>query len=126
MYPVTSCDQQLDDYIVEDINRLYRIESKSDLLIENASASKIGRYIDFRITIINSGFQDVANATLILRSGGDKIGEFNLGEIDIGTRRVLTAENVRASRTVDSLEFTVVSNSEESSLENNKAVIGVA
>lgn len=126
MYPVTSCDQQLDDYIIEDLNRLYRIESKADLLIENASANKIGRYIDFKVTVVNSGFQNVENATLILRSGGEKVGEFNLGEIEIGTRRVLTAENVRSSRSVDSLEFNVISNSEELSLENNKAVIGVA
>ena len=126
MYPVTNCDQILDDYIVEDINRLYRIESKADLIVENVSVSKIGRYLDFKISILNGGLKDVGSARLILKTIGEKIGEFNLGSVDIGTRRVLTAENVRAPRTVDSLEFSVVSNADELSFDNNRAVIGVA
>src|SRR3989344_7859555 len=51
LYPVTSCREKIDDYIVDEINRLYSIQSLPDMAIERASVKKKGAYMDFSMTI---------------------------------------------------------------------------
>jgi hypothetical protein len=62
MYPLLeTCEQRIDDSIINELKRLYSIENLPDLLIENLSVVKKGRYLDFNITIRNSGITDSQN-----------------------------------------------------------------
>ena len=126
MFPVTNCNQELDEYIVKDINEIYSIDSKADIAIEKVSADKAGRYIDFEITISNFGLQDVRNSTLAVFADSEKIKDFDIGALEIGTKRILTVKNVRVPRTFSNIIFEVQTDDGEISKENNLAEIGVS
>jgi len=51
MYPIQDCNQQITQDIIDEINRLYSVESKADLIFKGVVASKKGRYIDFNISV---------------------------------------------------------------------------
>jgi hypothetical protein len=126
MFPVTNCNQKLDEYIVRDINEIYSADSKADIAIEKVSADKAGRYIDFEITISNFGLQDVRNSTLGVFADSEKIKDFEIGSLDIGTKRILTVKNVRVPRTFNNIIFEVRTDDGEISKANNRAEIGVS
>ncbi|MEK6928733.1 MAG: matrixin family metalloprotease [Nanoarchaeota archaeon] len=121
MYPITKCDQQFEKYIIDEINELYKTDSLPDLAIYDVSASKTGRYLDFKIEIDNQGLKDVINASLNIIVNSNIESTFNLEGISIGTRKIMTAENVKVSLDSEEIVFMVKSDSEkEISLENNK------
>lgn len=107
MYPITRCDQVLDKYIVDEINRLYDLDSIPDLAIEKVEASKAGIYLNFEITIANYGLQDANSSSLIIFSGNEQVKEFTLGDIDIGTKKILSVENLRMPLKTDPLSFEI-------------------
>ncbi len=119
MYPITNCGQDIDDYIIEEINKLYLEDSLADLAIEKLNASKNGRYINFEITVGNFGLEDSANSTLRVYANEKEIKVVPLEKIDIGTKKILTVENLRGPLSFDSLTFTIDYNEEELNKENN-------
>ncbi len=125
MYSITNCNQKIDDYIIEEINRLYSVPSLPDLVIEKVSAEKIGRYLDFQLTVANYGLDDSGNSTLIVSADGEEAGRFAIGGIEIGTRRVVTVENVRVPRKFNQVVFEAELDEVEISKENNKANVNV-
>jgi hypothetical protein len=52
---LTSCDQKLDDSIINELKTLYSEENLPELSFEESAAIKKGIYLDFNITIKNSG-----------------------------------------------------------------------
>jgi len=125
MNPVTNCNQEVDSYIIEEINDLYSKPSLPDLIIEKTSADKIGRYLDFEIIVSNIGLKDSKNASLVVKADSSEVKEFSLGIIEIGTKRILTVENVRVPRKFDKIVFSVVSDEPEFSKDNNEVEISV-
>lgn len=123
MYPVTECDQELDNYIVESINRLYSVLSLPDLAIEKVKAEKSGRYLNFEISIGNFGLRDSNNARLNIYAADELIKEYDLESIDIGTKKILTVENLIIPRDTEVLFFEVDFNSDELSKKNNRAEV---
>ena len=121
MYPVTDCSQELDNYIITEINSLYKEDSLPDLLIEKVKASKTGRYVNFNITIANFGLQDSENSDLIIYSDSEEIKTFSLGEVDLGTRKILNVENLRAPSSTDYLIFEIKNKENELNKDNNIA-----
>ncbi len=122
LYPTTGCDQQIDEEIIDIINKLYFIDSLPDLLIESITASKTGRYLNFNITISNIGLADSDNAKLTLYSEEKKVGNFTLGNLEIGTKRILSVQNTKLPSRSDIIEFVVESDdSRELDLNNNRA-----
>jgi hypothetical protein len=125
MYPVTDCDQTLDNYIVDEINRLYEIPSYSDLGIQDIRADKSGIYLGFHIEVANYGFRDAKNVALKVYSQGELVKEFDLEDIPVGTRKFLDVKNTRVSKSANEIRFLVTTSPEEDELsyENNEAIL---
>jgi hypothetical protein len=127
MYPITGCNQEIDEEIVEDINNLYSTKSLPDLAIESITANKTGRYLNFDINISNDGLKDSKWAELNIYSGNEEIANFTIGELEIGMKKMMFVQNVLLSGDSDRLEFVIDSKNEgELSLKNNRAEISLA
>lgn len=120
MYPYSSCDQKIDEEIVNELVRLYSQEAKSDILFTQAEASKAGRYLDFDVKIQNRGLVIAKNSLLIV-TGKEKIDEFDLGDLEPGTTKTLSIKNlVLDSRTTNEVTFTISTDTEEYFTNNNE------
>ncbi len=128
MNPVTNCNQHIDQYIVDEIERLYAVNSLPDLTIDRVIGSKNGRYMNFNISIINTGLEDAKNAVLDVYTDGKKEGHYSLGNIEIGTKKTLTVQNLAISWSVEKALFAVSleSGQEEIRDTNNKLEITLA
>ena len=120
LYPITSCDQQIDLWVVDHINKLYSIDSLPDLAIDALDASSEGRYLNFNINILNIGLAKSSWAELNLYSDNEKITNFSLGDVEIGEKRILMVENLRLPSREDNIMFVVESSSRELTLDNNR------
>ena len=125
MYPVTECVQEIDDYIVEEIDKLYRADSLPDLLISKLEANKTGRYLNFEIIVGNYGFKESNGAALVVSAGGENIKEIDLGKVPIGTRKMLSVQNLRLPRDSQIILFKVETSEKELSKENNAAELNL-
>ncbi len=125
MFPITDCEQEVDPFIINQINALYEPEPRPDLAIERVDAKALGRYLNFEISVANYGLVDAQNATLILSTGSEYIKSFPMEDIGLGQRKTLTVSNVRIPRAVGNLSFTMVVGPGESelSLANNHALV---
>ena len=127
MYPTTECNQEIDEEIISDINNLYYFDSLPDLAIEHLNANLTGRYHSFDINVTNIGLADSKEARLNVYADSDKVANFTLGDLEIGTKRILSVQNARVPRNINNLIFEVESESnKELNLKNNNAEIIVA
>ncbi|MCX8158846.1 MAG: M12 family metallopeptidase [Candidatus Pacearchaeota archaeon] len=125
LYPVSDCEQEIDDYLVEEINRLYSIKSEPDLVIESISANRTGIYLNYVIKIANYGLRESKNATLKVFSGDKMITNYDLAEVGLGMKRIITAQNIKLGKSYKKIEFVIEPGKNESDLDitNNKAEI---
>lgn len=123
MFPLTKCDQELDNYIINEINRLYIADSRPDLVVEKVTANRTGRYLNFDVEIGNFGLKDSRGARLVVYVGKEFIKSFDLEDIEIGTRKILGVENLRVPRKSDVITFIVESFEQELNDKNNVAEI---
>ena len=119
MYAVTDCDQTLDANIIEEINDLYKTESAPDLMIEKVKASQRGRYLNFEITIGNLGLQDSEGSNLAVYADSTEVKSFTLSQIEIGTRKILTVDNLRVPLSFEIANFEVKTSEKEIDKNNN-------
>ncbi len=125
MYPTTNCQQQLDNYIVEEINRLYSVKSASDLIVSEVNANKTGRYISFDAVVSNIGLKEASSAYLKVYTGGEEAKAFDLENVGIGVRKVLNVHNLRGSKDFNTIRFVVETPDEEITLDNNEVVLNL-
>lgn len=124
MYPTMACNLEIDQEIIDDINRLYYLDSLPDLAIDRIEANKTGRYLNFDINISNIGLADSIGASLEIYAGEARIANFTVGALEIGMKKMLFVQNVRLPRNSDTITFVVKSNDlTELTLENNRAEI---
>jgi len=96
MYPfIESCDQKLDSLLIDEIKKLYSQKNLPDLYFEEVSVTKKGRYIDFNITIKNSGSVNSGNVILTILDNDNVIEERDLGEFDFGSGVSLQTRNLK-------------------------------
>ena len=105
LYPELDCDQQIDDYIINDLNNLYSLIGNSDLKINQVNANKEGRYLSFDIEIINRGLKDISSSELSVYSEGEFIEKFPLENIGIGFKKTLHVENLKINRFDEKILF---------------------
>lgn len=98
LYPTLNCNQQIEESTIDEINKIYSVQGLADLKIEEIEASKSGPYLTFRIEVLNQGLRKAENVMLSVYSEGEVRSDFELGDIDVGTRKVLTVENSRIPR----------------------------
>lgn len=119
MYPITQCDQEIDSYIINEINRLYSIESVPDLVIKKITATKTGRRLSFEIEIANFGLHDSNGSVLDVYAEDKLIKEFDLGDIALGIKKILTVENLEVNRDTVDISFRVKTSENELDKTNN-------
>ncbi|MEM0465320.1 MAG: matrixin family metalloprotease [Candidatus Pacearchaeota archaeon] len=106
MYPVLqSCDQKLDSVIISELKRLYSEPNLPDLYFESVHAIKKGRYLDFNLTIKNSGVADSFNVSFTILDEGKIIETKNIRDLKYGAGVVMEVSNFkltsRDSRNID-------------------------
>lgn len=122
MYPISTCWQEIDQDIIDDIKRLYSVRTLPDLAIESIKANTTGRYLNFDINVSNIGLDDSTGAELIVYADDEKIANFTLGDLKIGMKRMLFVQNVKMPGGTDSVIFSVESeDAGDLNIENNRA-----
>ena len=127
MYPITNCNQQVDQYIIDTIDNLYKADSLSDLTITDVQGSKSGRYLNFDITVANYGLRDADAVNLSVSADGRFVKEFDLRNIALGTRKVFTVQNLKIPSDTQDITFYVYTTdgTSELSTKNNRADLSV-
>ena len=127
LYPITDCNQVIDDSIISEIALLYRDKPLPDLIIENATANITGKYINFDVTISNMGLENAKNVTLNVKNGDSLIKSFNLENIDIGAKKFYRVLNLKFAGKLSSINFETQDNLAQSELSysNNKASLNI-
>jgi hypothetical protein len=125
MFPITNCDQVIDNELIEEIDRIYSIDSFPDLKIQKVEGNKTGGYLNFNIEIQNVGLIDSGESRLDVLVQGKLIDSYDLGEIKVGVAKTLNVGNLKSGRGEQLVEFEVVSidPKEDLDLSNNKANI---
>jgi hypothetical protein len=127
MYPyLSSCDQKLDKSIIDSLNDLYSQEDLPDLYFEEAGGIKHGRYLDFNVTIKNSGTIDAKNVVLGVFDGETEIDTFPLDDFSFGAGVTFSVSNIRLeSRSSSLVRLTIDPDNrvKEIDKENNEAVL---
>ena len=96
MYPLLeSCDQKLDESIVSDLKELHSRDNLADLYFNEVKAVKKGIYLDFNVTIKNSGVLDASTVVLRVMEEGKKIKDFELSDIPFGAGATFQAFNIK-------------------------------
>jgi hypothetical protein len=122
LYPITNCDQVIDDSILRDINKLYSIPSLPDLAVEEVNASRMANYVNFVAVIVNKGLKDSQDSKLEVYSGSKVLSQTDLGILEIGRKKILNVTNMFAGNARD-LTFEVKTSENEISKANNVALI---
>ncbi len=125
MYPVSNCDQILKNSITRTIDELYSQPGYADLLITNIEATKSGRYINFNISVYNSGLLDATQADLVVSGNNNEIKSFDLGEIKIGSTKFLAVTNLAGPRTFSELSFNITTSQNEIDKSNNLVALSI-
>ncbi len=97
-YYLDNCDQKLDDLIISELIRLYSLENLPDLYFENISVIKRGRYLDFNLTIKNSGSISAENVSLIIFDEDEIAERNNIGNVSFGSGIFIETKNFKLIR----------------------------
>lgn len=92
---LVSCDQKLDSSIITELKRLYSEENLVDLYFDKVEAVKKGRYLDFNITIRNSGSIDSENTTLTILDDEEIVETRTINKIPYGGGITLRVEYLK-------------------------------
>ncbi len=109
MYPILqNCKQKLDESIINDLKILYSQEALADLYFVDVSGEKSGRYLDFTISVGNSGLITAENVILTVYDENKEIEEFKLGDVKPGAKTNLKIQNLKlSSRTSDNIDIKI-------------------
>ncbi|MEK6935614.1 MAG: CARDB domain-containing protein, partial [Nanoarchaeota archaeon] len=95
MYPyLENCNQELDQSILDNLNNLYSQENLADLYFEKVDAVKKGRYLDFNVSIKNSGTIMAKNVSLSVIEDKKIIKQFELDDLSFGAGTNLAVSNI--------------------------------
>lgn len=90
-----SCSQKLDESIINILKELYSKENFPDLYFGNVTGIKKGRYLDFNVTVKNSGTIDTENVFLSVFDGEDRLDDFDLKNITFGAGVSFSVQNLK-------------------------------
>ncbi len=125
LYPTLNCDQEIDQEIIDSINIIYQYESLPDLVFYTATATKSGRYLNFDIEVLNQGLRESVPTKVSVYSDDELVDNFDIGAVSIGSRKILTVENLRLPSDANKIVFVVDEENEADELfeNNNQAVL---
>lgn len=135
LYPTLDCNQIFDDYLIDEINKLYSEDGLPDLKIISVEGNKSGRYLNFDVRVVNQGLKPVTSVKLKVYGDedviefrdaetGEEVPYLNLEDIDVGTTKIFTVQNAKlSSRGVQEITFIVDEGNEIKEIfENNNIV----
>ncbi|HLC78593.1 MAG TPA: CARDB domain-containing protein [Candidatus Nanoarchaeia archaeon] len=126
MYPVSHCDQEIDDEIIDTLNELYSFPSVPDLTFENVSAIMRGKYLDVNLSVRNNGLKNSLRSNVNIFTDDKLVKELSIDSLEVGHGRVITVENVWVSRlTTDKIRFYIDYSFDEIKKENNEIVLEI-
>ena len=103
-----SCEQKLDESIIDELNQLYTQENLADLYFTYLNATKTGIYLEFATTIRNSGTIDAENVVLSVFDEGENIEDFSLENITFGGGVTYKVVNLKLrSRNSESIKLAI-------------------
>jgi hypothetical protein len=105
LYPTLECNQKIDDYLIEDINKLYSVKGLAELKIIKVDAVKTGRYLSFYIEIINRGLAESGEIVLSVHSGDKFTKEFSIEDMGIGIKKTLNVTNLKIPHSTSKISF---------------------
>lgn len=127
MYPyLEDCNQKLDESIIKELIRLYSEENLADLYFSGKNAVKKGRYLDFDLSIKNSGSIISKQTKFSVLEDGKLVKEFDLDPISYGGGVVVEIKNLKLnSRNPKEIRFIIDKEDlvKEIDEENNIAVV---
>ena len=124
-----SCSQKIDDSIIKELKRLYSEENLPELYFDDVSAVKKGRYLDFNLTIRNSGDADAYAVKYSIFDDGELVETKTVEDIKYGAGIVVHIENFKLiHRDPSEIKFVIDSENaiKESDKKNNFAVVKLA
>lgn len=107
LYPTLDCSQILDSYLVKEIERLYEDPATPDLRIADVEGNKSGRYLSFTIEVTNEGLVDAKDVSLRVFADEEVIQDFELDDIPVGAKKILTVTNLNVGRRASRIVFEV-------------------
>src|SRR3989344_3607606 len=126
LYNISKCHQTIGDDVVETVNELYSVKSKSDLSFENVSATMDGRYLNVNATIRNNGLKVSDKAKIIIYADNKFQKEVDVEPMQIGFGVTLTFKNIFVSDlSVNEVKILIDTSSEELSKLNNEIVLEI-
>lgn len=126
MYPISNCDQQIDQVYFDKINSLYSYASLPDLEIENLSFSITNRFLDYNLTVQNEGLTYAGASYLDIYADDKKIDTINIESLNVGYGEKLTMANFLISKiSFSSIKFVVRTDYEELNKENNQVLLEI-
>ncbi len=127
MYPfIESCNQILDQVLVQQIKELYLQPNLADLYFKDIKAVKRGRYLDFNLTIKNSGAIDSGIFTLTVLDNDKIIEEKDLDPIKFGAGITLTTKNLRLTHlNPDQITFIIDQKNKIEEIDENNNIANI-
>ncbi len=92
---ISSCRQKLDSSIISELKRLYSGKNLADLEIQDLKVIKTGRYIDYNVTIKNSGVIDAESVNLSILDDGELVESRQIGDLNFGAGITIMVENLK-------------------------------
>ena len=114
MYPyLNSCDQKLDISIISILKDLYAEENLPDLYFKDINVVKKGRYLDFNLTVKNSGAIDANGVSFHILDDGQLVKTFDLGNLSFGAGMKVEIQNLRLiHKNPDEIQFIIDRNNQ--------------
>jgi len=130
MYPyLEGCNQKLDDSIIKELIILYSQENLAELYFDEISAVKKGRYLDFNLTIKNSGSINSEKTKFSVLDNGELVKDFDLDQINYGAGIAIEIKNLKLiNKNPEEIRFIIDRENllKEVDEEDNVAVISLA
>lgn len=131
MYPyLESCEQRLDQSIIDELKRLYSKENLPDLYFEKVEAIKhkcgFGTCLNFNLTIRNSGVVDADNVKFSIFEDEKFLETRDMKDVDFGAGIIIEIENFKLkSRNSKEISFIIDNESliREIDEKNNEMVV---
>lgn len=124
MYSVSSCNQILSSDYINEIIRLYGVESLPDLYFSDVRALKRGIYLNLNMTVKNQGLDRSKEVDVSLKKDDKILDSFNLRSIDIGEGKIFTVENFRIPLGTRNIKL-VIGDGRELDMDNNIAELNL-
>jgi len=121
MYHTSNCNQEIGNDMIDFIDEIYSVQELPDLVLENSSASMIGRYLDLNFTILNNGLAKIEGFSLIIYADDKEIKKLEYDSLDIGYGMSSTLTNIFVAKiSVNEISLVIESDSDELDKNNNE------